>query len=158
MNPENQEFKSNLVYCQSGDFKNVRSFTDLRNFLFNLNNTEWEYPPSIGSDGRKPLVIELDFALGQLKNNNQKYSLLFYSSYDETCMKLVDKIQQNYTGHMLFLVDSFETPEWFSDFKVTKVPKLVTSHGKFFHHEEYLPNIYRKLFSKPFEEELSDVI
>jgi len=123
---------------------NIKSFEDLETFLFTKDHN---LEVNTGEDGFKPENPVLSNALSEHKKKEEVYHLLFVSpDWDGFSSTLVENLHLAYCKEEpLYVINSFELPEWFTDFKVTKTPTLVTSYGKFFAYEEYLPNIYNKL-------------
>lgn len=133
---------NNIIFVKSND--KLRSFTDLKNFFFNKDELTEEVER--GEDNYKPDNEVLFYALSEHKKNKESYSLLFLGNdpYSENLKKAVLESYPEDSGP-LYILEAFEVPEWFSDFNVTKAPKLVASYQKFFYHEDYLPSIYRAL-------------
>lgn len=84
--------------------------------------------------------------LEENKSLERQFHILFTSPFDPWSQYLRDQVEENYSlEEPIYIVDSFETPDIFSDFGITTPFALVSSHIKYFTEEAYLPSIYTKL-------------
>ena len=83
------------------------------------------------------------------KKNQDSFSVLFISLWDNYCGSLVDKLKQTYgdakDGKPLYVVDSFNMPHSFVIYNTTKVPHLVDLSDKGIYSEDYIPMIHKRL-------------
>jgi hypothetical protein len=84
--------------------------------------------------------------LEENKGLERQFHILFTSQFDPWSQYLRDQVEENYSlEDPIYIVDSFETPDIFSDFGIRTPYALVTSHVKYFTEETHLPSIYTKL-------------
>ena len=79
--------------------------------------------------------------------NSENVSILFISSYDETCQKILGEIDKGNHSlrHDVNVVDSFKTPHAFVACHTTQVPCLVDIKKGRKEINYYLPIIFEKL-------------
>ena len=83
------------------------------------------------------------------KKEQDSFSILFISLWDEYCDSLIQKLKDAYgnveDGKPLYIVDSFYMPPSFVIYNTSKVPHLVHLSNKGIYSEDYLPMILKNL-------------
>lgn len=92
---------------------------------------------------------DLQRILFNQKKNKRSFSVLFVSLWDPASQalmeRLYDEYQEDSKGEPLYIVDSFEMPDSFTEFSTNKVPQLVQVRKDFTSEDDYLPIVYKKL-------------